>query len=375
LLVALAWVAFSACADEAARCVPGMSVACACAGDQRGVQTCADDGTYAACRCDPPPADADVPMPPPDAASPDAPAPVDVSVARDVPAVMDSVVVDVPARVDAPPDRPDVFTVTDAGPAGSGLSGLLTEAQFNELFPHRGDTGAGCQGGYYTWAALVEASRSFATFAAEGSADQRRRELAAFLANIAHETTGGWATAPGGPEAWGLCFREEVGCDRAAPPACAYCVPSAEWSCAPGQRYYGRGPIQLSYNFNYGQAGRALGVDLLAQPALVATNGVIAFKTALWFWMTAQSPKPSCHDVMTGRWTPSSADLSAGRRPGFGMTINIINGGLECGYALQNPAAMTPPNVADRVRFYATFTRGLGVSQGDTVECGTMQHY
>jgi hypothetical protein len=38
----------------------------------------------------------------------------------------------------------------------------------------------------------------------------------------------------------------------------------------------------------------------------------------MWFWMTPQSPKPSAHDVMAGRWTPSAADRAAGRKPGFG---------------------------------------------------------
>ena len=286
-------------------------------------------------------------------------------------AIVDVARPDVPAPTDATTDA----TPPDAMMSTGGLAAYVTEAQFNAMFPHRGDTTSGCNGGYYTYAAFLEAARTFPAFAAEGTDEQRRRELAAFLANIAHETTGGWATAPGGPEAWGLCFREEVGCDRAAPPACAYCVASTEWPCAAGQRYYGRGPIQLSYNFNYGQAGRALGADLLAHPDLVATDGAIAFKTALWFWMTAQSPKPSCHDVMTGRWTPTAMDTAAGRRPGFGLTIDIINGGVECGYALSSPGAAAPPNVADRIRFYASFTTRLGVTQGDALDCGAMRPY
>jgi hypothetical protein len=272
---------------------------------------------------------------------------------------------------------PDVTPAVDVPasdvPAGGGLGAYLTQAQFEAMFPHRGDPA--CSGGYYTDAAFAEAARAFPTFLRQGSDEQRRRELAALLANVAHETTGGWATAPGGPEAWGLCFREEVGCATAGPAACAYCAPSAEWPCAPGVRYYGRGPIQLSYNYNYGPAGRALGADLLARPELVATDGVLAFKTALWFWMTPQSPKPSCHDVMTGQWAPSAADLAAGRRPGFGQTINIINGGVECSYALDTPPRPAPANVQDRLRFYASFTARLGVTQGDNVDCGSMRRY
>ena len=56
---------------------------------------------------------------------------------------------------------------------------------------------------------------------------------------------------------------------------------------------------------NYQQAGDAIGADLVGNPDLVSTDPVISFKTAIWFWMTAQSPKPSCHDVILGNWTPS----------------------------------------------------------------------
>jgi len=75
-------------------------------------------------------------------------------------------------------------------------------------------------------------------------------------------------------------------------------------------------PARLSYN--YITAGQALGFDGLNNPDAVAANPVLAFKTALWFWMTPQAPKPSPHDVMTGRWQPSAADVAAGRTPGFG---------------------------------------------------------
>ncbi|KAF7128846.1 hypothetical protein RHSIM_Rhsim10G0201600 [Rhododendron simsii] len=86
-----------------------------------------------------------------------------------------------------------------------------------------------------------------------------------------------------------------------------------------------------SDNYNYGPAGKAIGSDLLANPDLVAAEAIISFRAALWFWITPQYSKPSCHDVITGRWTPSAADLAAGRAPGYCVITNIINGGLECG--------------------------------------------
>ncbi|KAA0869750.1 chitinase, partial [Enterobacter hormaechei] len=142
-----------------------------------------------------------------------------------------------------------------------------------------------------------------------------------------------------------------------------YCSSSSEFPCASGRQYYGRGPIQLTWNYNYGQCGRALGVDLLNNPDLVATDAVVSFKSALWFWMTPQSPKPSCHDVITGQWKPSSGDSAAGRLPGYGTVTNIINGGLECGRGQDG-------RVQDRIGFYKRYCDLLGVGYGDNLDCG-----
>ena len=87
----------------------------------------------------------------------------------------------------------------------------------------------------------------------------------------------------------------------------------------------------ISSNYNYGACGQAISQNLLSNPDLVATDPTVSFQSALWFWMTPQSLKPSCHAVMTGQWTPSAADQSAGRLPGYGVVTDIINGGVECG--------------------------------------------
>jgi chitinase len=219
----------------------------------------------------------------------------------------------------------------------------------------------------YSHDALIEAASAYPEFGSVGSLDERRREVAAFLGNAAHETTGGWPTAPGGPEAWGLYFIEEVGCEDGA--CTQYCdAGNTRYPCRPGKTYHGRGPIQLSWNFNYGAFGEVLGLDLLDDPDLVTSDGVIAFTTALWFWMTTQPPKPSAHDALLGLWSPSEADTAAGRRPGFGMTVNIINGGLECGIP-------TDDRVRDRVRFFEHFVTLLGTSEGENLECADMQSY
>ena len=51
----------------------------------------------------------------------------------------------------------------------------------------------------------------------------------------------------------------------------------------------------------------------------------------LWFYMTPQDPKPSMHDIMTGYFTPNGVDQGSNMTADFKSTINVINGGLECG--------------------------------------------
>jgi len=256
-------------------------------------------------------------------------------------------------------------SVPDASMGATTLAELVSPALFDAMFLHRAT--APCRGAFYTYAAFLEAAATFPAFASEGDDATRRREVAAFLANIGHETTGGWPTAPDGPYAWGLCWiTEGATVEPAALPD--YCAPSADWPCAPGEKYFGRGPIQLSWNYNYGQCGAALGLPLLTDPGLVARDPGVAFRSALWFWMTPQAPKPSCHDVMTGRYVPSAADLDAGRVAGFGLTVNIINGGLECGRGADT-------RVADRIGYFERFTALLATDTGANVDCGAMRSY
>ncbi|KQK09291.1 basic endochitinase A [Brachypodium distachyon] len=246
-------------------------------------------------------------------------------------------------------------TPTPSGGGGGGVSSIVPRSLFDRMLLHRND--AACQAkGFYTYDAFVAAANSFPGFATTGGADVRKREVAAFLAQTSHETTGGWPTAPDGPFSWGYCFNQERGATS------DYCTQSSQWPCAAGKKYYGRGPIQISHNYNYGPAGQAIRADLLGNPDLVATDPTVSFKTAFWFWMTAQAPKPSSHDVITGRWSPSGADQAAGRVPGFGVITNIINGGLECGRGQDN-------RVADRIGFYKRYCDLLGVSYGDNLDC------
>ncbi|MDL2143084.1 chitinase [Flavobacterium tructae] len=218
---------------------------------------------------------------------------------------------------------------------------------------------------------VVRQEVDYADFISIGSLEVRKRELAAFLANISHETTGGWSTAPGGAYSWGLYFREEVGYDENSTTGYRE-ENNVDYPPVAKKSYHGRGPIQLSWNYNYGQISEFLYGDknvLLKNPENVVKDAALAFQTAIWFWMTPQAPKPSCHAVMVGQWLPTQQDINEGRKPGFGATINIINGALECNKADSD-------KTQSRRGFYQRYLTVLNTSDPNCeCQCDKMQPF
>lgn len=214
----------------------------------------------------------------------------------------------------------------------------------------------------------VVISVDFEDFVNTSSALNNKRELAAFLANISKETTGGWQTpvggnSPGDYAQWGLYFVHEVGY-TITNSAGTYSQASTEYPPNPAKGYYGRGPIQLSWNYNYGQFSKFLYNDvsiLLNNPDLVQQDGVLAFKSAIWFWMMPQCPKPSCHQAMQELWLPQTGEYTSTKmyKKGFAHTNNIINGGLECRNT--STAAFTQ-KVVLRSELYKYYLSILGLS-------------
>ncbi|MDR6325884.1 glycoside hydrolase family 19 protein [Actinoplanes couchii] len=214
---------------------------------------------------------------------------------------------------------------TTPPPTGNG-SFPVTEAQFNQMFPNRI--------AFYSYAGLIDAVKKFPAFTTTGSDTVKRQEAAAFLANVNHESGG-------------LVYVEEL--NQANWPL--YCDRNQPYGCPAGQSaYHGRGPIQLSWNFNYKAAGDALGIDLLNNPDRVKNEASVAYQTAVWYWMTQRGP---------GTMTPHEAIVN-GR--GFGETIRSINGALECNGG--NPA-----QVQSRVDAYNRFAGILGVTPGGNLYC------
>jgi chitodextrinase len=108
---------------------------------------------------------------------------------------------------------------------------------------------------------------------------------------------------------------------------------NARWPCAAGQGYFGRGAKQLSYHYNYGAFSEVMydgdATVLLNNPGLVADSW-LNLASAIWFFLTPQAPKPAMLHVIDRTWIPSELEQDAGIGYGFGTTINIINGGIEC---------------------------------------------
>ncbi|MEU5891341.1 glycoside hydrolase family 19 protein [Streptomyces sp. NPDC047461] len=214
-----------------------------------------------------------------------------------------------------------------ASGGGTTPSGfVVSEAQFNQMFPNRNS--------FYTYGGLTSALSAYPGFAGTGSDTVRKQEAAAFLANVNHETGG---------------LVHIVEQNTANYPT--YCDWSRPYGCPAGQAaYYGRGPIQLSWNFNYKAAGDALGIDLLGNPWLVQNDSAVAWKTGLWYWNTQSGP---------GTMTPHNAMVN---QAGFGQTIRSINGSLECD-------GKNPAQVQSRVDAYNRFTSILGVAPGANLYC------
>lgn len=70
-----------------------------------------------------------------------------------------------------------------------GLSKVISEDLFDELLPHRNNPACPAKG-FYTYAAFIQAANFFPDFGNTGDMETRKREVAAFLAQTSHETTG-----------------------------------------------------------------------------------------------------------------------------------------------------------------------------------------
>ena len=218
----------------------------------------------------------------------------------------------------------------------------------------------------YTYTRFLRAIGKFPAFCAHYS-DGRdseaicKRSIVTAFAHFAQETGGHIAKDntsdnPLGLEEWqqALVHVREMGWSEGEVGYTTGCGQNdwqnKKWPCGSGQGYFGRGAKQLSYHFNYGAFSEAMfegdATVLLNNPGLVADSW-LNLASAIWFFLTPQAPKPAMLHVIDKTWIPSSREVEAGIGYGFGTTINIINGGIECGE--QNKDKGQPVN---RIRYW-----------------------
>jgi len=225
-----------------------------------------------------------------------------------------------------------VASGTDTG--APGIAGVVSEAQFDRWFPHRNS--------FYTYAGLTSINDLYPDFANSSDMTVRKREVAAFLANVSLETDNLVSIESQKPETYAN-----------------YCDPNDRFGCPAGaSAYFERGPIQVAWSFNYKAAGEALGYDLLNNPHWVATDANLSWQTSGCYWNSANGPGGdggNSHNAM----------LNSNASGGMGETIKHINGKLEC-------PSMGGENTASRdarIERYKFFCDQLGVSYGNNLGC------
>jgi hypothetical protein len=184
------------------------------------------------------------------------------------------------------------------------------EASFKEMFaaPFMGAVPLAA----YSYASLCKAMATprLAAFARSGNAEQDKRELAAFFANVAVET--------------------------------AYLTAIDERGHAAGDRtFHGRGSLQITGQAIYSECGAALGLNLAGMPQLASQESVV-WQTGIWYWTLHANPSVGgaqiCHDAIAASE--------------FGRTVRIIKG--DCASA------------ATRATQYRKNCTLLGIQPGNT---------
>jgi chitodextrinase len=249
---------------------------------------------------------------------------------------------------------------------------IVSAQTWDFFFPHRDPA--------YTYDNFLKAVGKFPVLCGDvqGGGDANaicRKTLATMFAHFTQETGEHAPVSDVGQWQQGLHWVREMGLtendyDKYTGATCdSNTWQGKVWPCATDDKgnklsYFGRGAKQLSYNFNYGAFSQAMYGDvnvLLKQPQLVADTW-LNLASAIFFYIQPQPPKPSMQAVIDGSWQPNERDLADGLVPGFGVTTQIINGGVECGGSEEIQQSQ------NRISYYREFAKQLGVPvPGDEV--------
>lgn len=221
----------------------------------------------------------------------------------------------------------DAAKTTSAAAAASGSTSAASSSPSSS-----GSSSGGSSSGGPTYDQFCAAAAAYSKTTAGGSPPKPSQEVynqymnyvasaiplkeqAMFLANSIWETGG-------------LQYVEEIACKTG--------------SCTYG-KYYGRGYMQLTWDYNYKAASQEIYKDdrLVTNPALVAQPEG-AWRTAIWFW--------------TKNVSPAVKAAGAVDKYELGHSIKKINGALEC------PANDKAKN---RLAIYNAILDAWGIAKGN----------
>lgn len=260
------------------------------------------------------------------------------------------------------------------------VEGIVKASDWEYLFPLRAQA--------YTYSNFLKAIGKFPalckTYGDGRDSDAIcRKELATMFAHFAQETGGHESWRPEGEWRQALVHVREMGWSEGQKGGYnGECNPDVwqgqTWPCGKDKdgdflSYFGRGAKQLSYNYNYGPFSEAMYGDertLLNKPELVADTW-LNLASAIFFFAYPQPPKPSMLQVIDGTWQPNDRDKANGLVPGFGVTTQIINGGVECG----GPTEIAQSQ--NRIKYYKEFANYLKVPvpANEVLGCANMKQF
>ncbi|HBL5000934.1 chitinase [Enterobacter cloacae] len=260
------------------------------------------------------------------------------------------------------------------------VEGILKESDWEYLFPLRAKD--------YSYSNFLKAVGKFPALCdtyndGRDSEAICRKELATMFAHFAQETGGHESWRPEAEWRQALVYVREMGWSEGQKGGYnGECNPDVwqgqTWPCGKDKdgdflSYFGRGAKQLSYNYNYGPFSEAMYGDvrtLLDKPELVADTW-LNLASAIFFFAYPQPPKPSMLQVIDGTWQPNDHDKANGLVPGFGVTTQIINGGVECG----GPTEIAQSQ--NRIKYYKEFANYLKVPvpADEVLGCANMKQF
>lgn len=260
------------------------------------------------------------------------------------------------------------------------VEGIVKASDWEYLFPLRAQA--------YTYSNFLKAVGKFPALCQTYN-DGRdsdaicRKELATMFAHFAQETGGHESWRPEAEWRQALVHVREMGWSEGQKGGYnGECNPDVwqgqTWPCGKDKdgdflSYFGRGAKQLSYNYNYGPFSEAMYGDvrvLLDKPELVADTW-LNLASVIFFFAYPQPPKPSMLQVIDGTWQPNEHDKANGLVPGFGVTTQIINGGVECG----GPTEIAQSQ--NRIKYYKEFANYLKVPvpADEVLGCANMKQF